>query len=1136
MLAHSPLRLKRKRLTTWMVIRVSYLLILNSKSMKNSQPLPGRGRQRLLFKFLVIMKLSILLILLGILQTQAGVYAQGSITLNLQQVEIAKVLNKIEKKGEYRFLYNYDLASLKKKVNVHLQNSDIKEALTELFANTDLRFKILVNNLVVVMSSGTERQAIRITGIVTGAAGEPLAGVSVQVKGTNNGTATGNKGEYSLTVDGAAILRFSYIGYLDKEMPVNGENIVNVQMSPSDKALDQLVVVGYGSQRKKDLTGAVSVVTAADIANRPIVDAGEALQGKAAGVQVVSNSGKPGAGLTIRIRGSSSISAGNDPLYIIDGIPTTDISAFNPNDIETISILKDAASASIYGTRAANGVVVITTKKGVPGKSKVNFSTYYGTTSATRKLSSLNGKQYQAYANEQKQATVITDSMVNANNINWPDEIFQNGSQQNYQLSVAGGSEKSQHYISLNYTDQKGIVKPARYNRITGRVNITTKATDWLSVISSTVVSRSNDNDVTDNASVAKQGIVLSALETPPTVPRFNADGTIGVNPLTGWDNPLSAVLGYYAKSQNDRLLSNIGADVKLFKGLVFQSRFGIDYQNSEITSSLDPFLTVNGRNTQGQQKQTKYSLFTWLSEQTLNYTTTIGKNHLSALAGWTAQDAHTDQTSISGSFLNPIYRFLPWDQMYLRDSIKQPGSKYIDDWALISYLGRITYDFDGKYLFQANLRSDNSSKFAPGNRTAVFPSFSAGWRISQEDFMSAIPVINDLKLRAGWGQNGNQEGIGSFAYLPLSTIDPITGATTAATIAPQSLTWETSTQTNIGIDAAFFNSRLLFSGDFYVKKTKNVLYNVQLPSQAGFSTAPVNGANMQNIGEEFLLSSKNVVKGDLRWSTDFTISFNRNKITALVDGITFVNGYGNVYARGNAVALTQGYGLGEFYGYVAKGVDPATGHELYQTKADTLSDNPAASDRILLGSAQPSFVYGMTNNLSYKNFDLTVFIQGSQGGKLFNAGRLEAEAMVNAANQSSAVLARWEKKGDITDIPGVSTDATTNNSLISSRFLESGSYLRFKTITLAYRFSPKIIDRLGLGAASIYISGNNLITITKYKGFDPEVNSNGNPIRVNPDGTQSNDNESRNIGLGLDSGAYPQSKMVLVGLNITLK
>jgi TonB-linked SusC/RagA family outer membrane protein len=476
----------------------------------------------------------------------------------------------------------------------------------------------------------------------------------------------------------------------------------------------------------------------------------------------------------------------------------------------------------------------------------------------------------------------------------------------------------------------------------------------------------------------------------------------------------------------------------------------------------------------------------------------------------------------------------LPWDQSYLRDSVKAPGTKYIDDWALISYLGRITYDFDGKYLFQANIRSDHSSKFAPGNRSAVFPSFSAGWRISEEDFMKSVPVINDLKIRAGWGQNGNQEGLGSYSYLSLYSLDPVTGALTNPTIAPQSLTWETSTQTNIGLDASFFNSRLIFTGDFYVKDTRNVLYNVQLPSQAGFSTAPVNGASMQNIGEEFQISSKNITKRDFKWSTDFNISFNKNKITSLPNGISFVNGYGAVYARGNAIALVKGYGLGEFYGYIAKGVDPATGHELYQTNGDSLSDNPSPSSRRLLGNAQPVFVYGMTNNFSYKNFDLTLFIQGSQGGKIFNAGRLEEEAMVNAANQSSAVLRRWRQKGDITDIPGVSTDGTTNNSLISTRFLENGSYLRFKTITLSYRFSNSLISRLGLAEASLYVSGNNLITITKYMGFDPEVNSygnNGNGI-VN----SGNSTDDRNISLGLDNGAYPQSKMFLVGLNLSLK
>ncbi len=1143
MLAHPPPDLNGNQLPTGKAVLDFPFLITKSKCMKFLQSPARRDEFGLLFKLLAIMKLTILFILLGIMEVQAKVHAQVAITLTMQQAEIGKVLNRIEKKstGEFRFLYNYDLPALKEKVDIHFEQSSIKDVLARLFINTDLTYKMLENNLIVVMTAGEQKQDIRVTGKVTGTGGVALSGVSVQVEGSTTGTSSGNDGEYSITAGENATLRFSYIGYQDKEVPVNGQNIVNVELVIAQNALDQVVVIGYGSQKKKDLTGAVSTVSAADIANRPIIDASEALQGKAAGVEVTSNSGKPGAGFTIRVRGSSSISAGNDPLYIVDGIPTTDISAFNPNDIESMSILKDAASASIYGTRAANGVVVITTKKGTAGKSKINFSTYAGISSATKKLDVLNGKQYQDYANEQKMSTVITDSMVQANNINWPDEVFQNGSQQNYQFSVAGGTEKSQHYISFNYLNQKGIIKPANFNRLTGRVNLTTKANNWLTITSSSVISRSHLNDVTDNASVARGGVVLLALETPPTVPKFNPDGTIGVNPLTGWDNPLSAIIGSYSKTMQDRLLSNLGANVKLVKGLEFQSRFGIDYQNNVNTYFLDPFLTVNGRNTSGQQSQTKYNIFTWLSEQTLNYNATFGRSHITALAGWTAQDAKTDQTGINGSFLNPIYRSLPWDQSYLRDSVKGPGSKYIDDWALISYLGRITYDFDGRYLFQANIRSDHSSKFAPNNRSAVFPSFSAGWVLSEENFMKALKPVNYLKIRAGWGQNGNQEGLGSYDYLSLYSLDGVTGLPTGPTIAPQSLTWETSTQTNIGVDANFFNSRLTFSGDFYIKKTKNVLYRVQLPSQAGFSTAPVNGAGMQNIGEEFQVSSKNIVQHDLTWSTDFSISFNQNKITSLPNGISFVNGYGNVYARGNAIALVKGYGLGEFFGYVAKGVDPLTGHELYQTNGDTLSDNPAPSSRRLLGSAQPVFVYGMTNNLTYKNIDLTVFIQGSQGGKIFNAGRLESEAMVNAANQSSAVLRRWRQKGDITDIPGVSTDATTNNSLISTRFLESGSYLRFKTITLTYRFSDQFISRLGLAAASIYISGNNLITITKYTGFDPEVNSygnNGNGTYNTTNGTFNggNSTDDRNISLGLDNGAYPQSKMFLVGLNLSLK
>ncbi len=1093
-------------------------------------------------KILLFMKLTVFLILLFCMQVSAKVYSQQTLTLNLKQVEIVKALHILERKSDYRFLYKDELIPTDKRVDVDARNEKVPDIVTGILANTGLTYKVLGADLIVIARKNTTIEASPLKGRVTDrTTGQPLIGVTVKVRNMNSGTVTDANGNFELDVPDSAVLLVSYIGYETQEIAVNGQTDINIRLALSSTGLNEVVVVGYGTQTKKDITGAVSVVSAADIANRPIVDAGEALQGKAAGVDVISNSGKPGAGLTIRIRGSSSISAGNDPLYIVDGIPMTDISAFSPNDIESISILKDAASAAIYGTRAANGVVVITTKKGTAGKSSINFSTYYGTTSPTKMLPVLNAKQYQAYANEQKATTVVTDPMVQANDINWPKEVFQTGQQKNYQLSVSGGSEKTQHYISVNYMDQVGMIKPATFDRLSARVNVTTKANKWLTITTSTVASQSHNNDVTDNASVARGGVVLSALETPPIIPKFNslatnallgltADGapvgSIGFNPLTGWENPLGSILGSYSKNLTDRLLSNLGADVKLYKGLVFQSRFGIDYGNYTNTYFLDPFLTTYGRQTHGQQSQSKTNNLTWLSEQTLNYNADWGKNHFSALAGWTAQDSHTQGTYISGSFLNPDYRLLPWDESYLRDSIKTPGTTSIDDWALISYLGRITYNFDDRYLFQANLRSDQSSKFAPGNRVATFPSFSAGWRISKENFMKDVAAVTDLKLRAGWGQNGNQEGIGSYSYLPLSNIDPISGAVTASTIAPQSLTWETSTQTDIGIDAVLLNGRLSFSGDYYVKKTKNILINIPLPSQAGFSTAPVNAASMQNIGEEFQVSSRNIDTKDLKWTTDFNISFNQNKILNIGEAIKFMNGYGGVYARGNSIALVQGYGLGEFYGYIADGVDPVTGHQLYLTKTKTKTDNPAASDRVLMGNAQPQFVYGLTNNLSYKNFNLTLFIQGSQGNKIFNAGRLEAEAMVNSANQSAAVLARWQKPGDITDIPGVSKDASTNNSLISTRFLENGSYLRFKTITLSYDIKAAFLSRMGLKDVSVYVSGNNLITITKYKGFDPEVNSYGNT---------GNSNEDRNISLGLDNGAYPQAKMFLFGLNVGL-
>ena len=462
-----------------------------------------------------------------------------------------------------------------------------------------------------------------------------------------------------------------------------------------------------------------------------------------------------------------------------------------------------------------------------------------------------------------------------------------------------------------------------------------------------------------------------------------------------------------------------------------------------------------------------------------------------------------------------------------MRSQIKADPSKLIDEWALVSYFGRVNYNFAGRYLFQANLRIDKSSKFAPDNRNATFPSFSAGWRISDEAFMKNVSVVKDLKLRAGWGKNGNQEGIGSYEYLSLSNINPSTGDITPATIAPDDLRWETTTQTNVGIDVAFLDRRITLSADFYMKKTKDVLVRIPLSGQIVPSVL-LNSGSMQNIGQEFQVSTKNIVKKDFSWTTDFNISFNKNKVTSIGNNLSLLGGFGEIYERGFGIALAKGYGLGEFYGYTAAGVDPATGQQLYLTKDKAAvpytKTNP--SDRSFIGSAQPKFVYGMTNSVTYKNFDLTVFFQGSQGNKIFNGVRVETEGMKDSRNQSTAVLGRWKKPGDVTDIPGVSL-ASNDNTAISTRFLEDGSYLRFKTITLAYRIDERLLNKIGIGSASVYISGQNLITITKYTGFDPEVSSFG---------SADNTSDNRNVSLGVDYGAYPQAKVFLFGINIGLK
>lgn len=1067
------------------------------------------------------MKLSFLLVVLSFSHLQAKVYSQGNITLKLRQTEIAKAIHKIEKEGQFRFLYNYDLTDLRKKVDIHVVNASLAETLGTLFSNTDLTYKLLANNLVVVLSGSLKNQPIRITGKVTGANGEALAGVTVQVKHTTAGTATDNNGTYSITAEENAVLVFSYIGYSDMEMEVKGRNVVDVQLMPSDKQLDQIIVVGYGSQSKKNITGAVSTVSAKDIADRPVINAAQAIQGKAAGVQVVQPSGKPGVGMTVRIRGANSISAGNDPLYVVDGVPTTDISAVNPTDIETMSILKDASSAAIYGARAANGVVLITTKKGSGKKMKLGLNTYVGFSKPTNSLDVLNGKQYQALINEAYDDVVITDEAVAANNVNWPDKVFRTGVEQNYQLSLSGGTDKFKQYYSLGYMDQTGMIRPAYFKRFTGRANLTHKTTSWLTLAANLSFSNAVSRDVTDNASSSRGGVVLSALTTPFTVPEYAPDGTIGINPNSGWENPLGAIEGSRFRNRDNRFLGNFSAELRLLPGLTFKSLLGLDYTDGYNYNILDPFLTIYGRQQEGTAGRTKSKETVWLTEQTLTYAKRSGLHNFSAMAGFTTQTSRYDPSTINTGKFGRDTAAKGIDYILTHSRNKPDTSGYPTEWGLVSGIARITYEYDNRYLFTGNLRADASSKFPENNRTGVFPSFSAGWRISSESFFENVNNIQELKLRAGWGMNGNQEGIGNYDYMKRYYKNPVTGDLTLVNFANPSLTWEKTTSVNIGLDITFLDSRIAFTADWYQKKTKDVLVRMPIPTTSGLNSISLNVGDMENKGFEFNISTQNVKGKSWKWNTDFNMGFNRNKVLNLGDDPNVQIPSGEIYQRGNASLVKAGYPLGSFYGYVATGIDPQTGNVMYEDRDKNGEINPG--DRTFIGNAQPDFIYGMTNTVSFRNFDLSVFFQGSQGNQIFNGARIETEGMYDSRNQTTVVLNRWQKSGDITDVPrAIRNDVA--NTYISSRFLEDGSYLRLKAVTLSYRFSSDFLRRLSVGNASLYVTGQNVLTFTKYTGFDPEVSTYGNDSNSNV----------KNIAQGIDYGAYPQSKAFIIGLNVS--
>lgn len=995
--------------------------------------------------------------------------------------------------------------------------------------------------------------------------GTPMAGVTVLEKNSTNGTVTDAEGNYSLSVGGTEpIVVFSYLGFETKEIAVNGRSGIDVVMTPSASALSQLVVIGYGTTKKSDLTGSVSSVSAKELDATPATSLDQALQGRAAGVQVTQLSGKPGAATSIRIRGTSSINAGNEPLYVIDGMlvdsdpsdmgagvnlgpAISPLAAINISDIASIEILKDASATAIYGSRGANGVVIITTKRGEAGRSRIDLNAYYGFQQVAHKIPVLNASEFGDFVNEAKLNAGQTPVYVNPANLgkgtDWQNAIYRTAPISSYQVNFSGGDDKTKFAISGGYFDQDGVVINSDFKRYSFRVNLDRKLSDRVSVGNSMSYARISSTGVLTNAGTIVPGVTKEALLMNPVLPIYNPAGPGGYtyenDRGTTLGNPFAEATEYDSYGVTSQVLGNVYLKYRIIPGLEFKTTFGIDAYSTKENSFGPNFLKRTEASKGEASVGTKQGM-TWLNENTLTYNKSFDANNvLKVLAGYTMQQFHQEGL-LAYAFDFPDNR-TGWHNIGSALNPQSPSNSE-SGWSMISYLGRINYTLNNKYLFTVNGRVDGSSKFAAGNQYGFFPSGAFAWRVSDEDFMKSSRLFSNLKLRVSYGLIGNQAippyqslalvgpyGQGVFNTAQGSEV--FTGKEPLSYV-NRNLKWESTRQLDAGIDASVFKGRLSVTADYYRKKTFDLLLSTPIPYTTGFETTLLNVGNIQNQGVDLDLRSENI-QGRFTWNTSLNISINRNKVTNL-------NTDEDIPIWGGAI-LRKGQPVGTFYGYkflgifqsdkdaqsspVLVGQEPGSPNPASRARAgdrqylDVTGDGVVnEQDRMILGSAQPKFTWGINNDFSYKGFELTFFIQGSQGNKEAN---MNALSLLNFTGENNVyrpgALNRWTPDHHSTKYPRALASGSLDVGVFSSAILEDASYARLKNVTLAYRFPAQLMTRLKMSSLRVYVSGTNLATLTKYTGFDPEANTYGQNTAI----------------VGFDDGGYPQAKTIIFGVNI---
>jgi TonB-linked SusC/RagA family outer membrane protein len=1136
------------------------------KIMKN-HPNPDILWQQNVKKLLLIMKISLFLIMVTMLNAYStGIFSQNAtISISMQNVTVRDVISEIERQGGINFLYNDNLVGLNRRVSVSFSDHPIKNVLDYALAQADLMYEEIKDDFVVLLSKTNhlEEQQIRVTGRVTDdQTGEPLPGVSIVIVGTTIGTISNVDGQYSLSVpDSENILRFSFVGYITRDIAIEGRNVIDISLIQRVEALDEIVVVGYGTVTRRDLTGSVGQVRSEGIQDLSVSRVDQALRGQLAGVEVIARSGTPGESPQIRIRGIGSISAGTSPLYVIDGYPTDGIEMLNPNDIETIDILKDASATAIYGSRGANGVILITTKRGEAGVTKFDFSTFAGFQATARRPEFLTAEEeawyyYYGVLNQNidegrdisgnpltdwhhKVPQTIMDVIDGRNTYQTEmlDHVLRTAPMQSYSLTASGGTEAIKYALSGEYMNQEGIIIGNSFSRYSIRANVDSRLSERLMLRFNMHAGFTDNFPViaTGGGGGASEGIMQSATNWHAFYPAYNEDGSYfvmsGIDASTVLFNPIATAYEIDQRTQNLRLTTNANAQYRVsntinlnFMGGIVRTNGDSYYFRPSIPAFFDG-LAIGSTN---------YSAsLNWITESTLNYNNSFGNHNLTGLLGFTTQKNFGKSAMLeSRAYPNNLVRTLN----AVGHNIRQ-GTSSESEWSLISYLSRINYNYLNRYYLTMSMRADGSSRFGRENKYGYFPSVAVAWRISEENILNDVNFITDIKLRASYGLTGNND-IGNYAHLATITRTAATlGNGISLGYAPGAfqndfLTWEKQRSFNTGIDGSFLVNRFAVSLDYFRTVNYDLLLSVNVPLTTGFNTALQNIGSVENKGWEVQFNTRPVV-GNFNWSADFNFSTFQNKVLKLgPEGAPIISGFN----------ITEvGHPMGMFYGLLTNGIflnqaeidagplwNPGRADQsrpgdirfVDVSGPDGVPDGVINSyDRTHIGSPYPNFYYGMTNRFSYRNVSLQVNLQGVRGNKIYS----DAYRIYRLSRSRSRTLITernyWKSEEDPGDGKTVRPQNDTKGGIreTSDRMLDTGSFLRINNIVVGYTFSDHVARRLRLNSLRAHITATNPVIITNNMGFSPEVQHSTNPLQP-----------------GREQYNYPVAKSLMIGLNVS--